>query len=285
MKFRLYKEHGALNSPPIFSAFEEGLLAQGHTVVEKDEDVVVIWSVLFQGRMIQNEKIYNDAKAQGKPVIIIEVGNLIRNSTWRICLDNINGLGKFGNHQDLDPERPKKLGVFLKPYQDIRRGEILIACQHERSLQWKNMPTMKKWVEQTIEIIKPQTRRRIVVRPHPRNLFTVKISNVLMDTPKKVPNTYDDFNIFYGFHCVINFNSGPAVQSLINGTPVICDPSSLAGELSNNLYDIENLQYSPREDWFLKLCHTEWTIEEIRQGIPIQRLTPELEQSLALTSR
>ncbi len=285
MKFKLYKEHGALNSPPIFSAFEQGLITQGHRIVEKDEDVVVIWSVLFQGRMMHNEKIYNEAKSQGKPVVIIEVGNLIRNSTWRICLDNINGLGKFGNSLNLDPDRPRKLGVSLKPYQDIRRGEILIACQHERSLQWQNRPTMKKWVEETIEIIKSQTRRRIVVRPHPRNLFTVKISNVLMDSPKKIPGTYDDFNIFYGFHCVINFNSGPAVQSLINGTPVICDSSSLAGELSNDLNNIENLQYFPREDWFLKLCHTEWTIEEIQQGIPIQRLTPELEQSLALTSR
>jgi hypothetical protein len=29
-----------------------------------------------------------------------------------------------------------------------------------------------------------------------------------------------------------------------------------------------------REDWFLKLCHTEWTVSEIAQGIPMQRLMP-----------
>lgn len=283
MKFRLYKEHGALNSPPIFSAFEQGLISQGHQVVEKDEDVSVIWSVLFQGRMMHNEKIYNDAKEQGRPVIIIEVGNLIRNSTWRICLDNINGSGKFGNLQNLDPERPQKLGVGLKPYQETRRGEILIACQHEKSLQWRGMPTMKKWTEQIIEVLKSQTSRRIVVRPHPRHPFTIKIPNVLLDHPKKIPGTYDDFNIFYGFHCVINHNSGPAVQALINGTPVICNSTSLAGDLSNNLHQIENLQYFSREDWFLKLCHTEWTVEEIRQGIPIARLESDLNQSLALT--
>ena len=273
MKFRLYKEYGALNSPDIFSALEQGIRNQGHDVVDRDEDISVIWSVLFQGRMMHNEKVYESARTENRSVLIIEVGNLIRNKTWRISLNNINSLGSFGNNSDLDSERPIKLGVSMSPYQQKRRGEILIAAQHERSLQWRGMPTMKKWVETVIEQIKPQTSRRIIVRPHPRNPFSIKIPNVILESPQKIPNTYDDFNIFYQYHCVINHNSGPAVQAAIQGVPVICDSSSLAGELSNDLRDIENLRYLPREDWFLKLCHTEWTVEEIRQGIPIRRLT------------
>jgi len=284
MKFRLYKEYGALNSPEVFSAIEQGILAAGHQIVSDHEDIPIIWSVLFHGRMAANEKIYNDAMYQGKPVLIIEVGNLIRGKTWRLSLDNINSLGKFGNQINLDPTRPEKLGVYLQPYQEKRRGEILIATQHERSLQWRGMPTMKKWSEDIIEKIKGQTRRRIVVRAHPRHPFTIKLPSVFQDYPKKIPNTYDDFNIFYGYHCIVNHNSGPAVQALINGVPVICDSSSLAGELSNKIENIENLIYFPREEWFVRLCHTEWTLEEIRQGIPIKRLIPDIEQKLALTS-
>ncbi len=283
MKFRLYKEYGALNSPEIFSAIEQGILAAGHTIVSENEDVPVIWSVLFQGRMLSNEKVYDDAIARGKPVLIIEVGNLSRGKTWRLCIDNINGTGKFGNEFDLDPLRPQKLGISLKPYQEKRRGEILIAAQHERSLQWRGMPSMKRWTESTVEQLKNLTKRRIIVRPHPRNPFTVKISNVLQEQPRKIPDTYDDFNIFYGYHCVINHNSGPAVQALIQGVPVICDSTSLAGELSNKIENLENLQYFPREEWFLKICHTEWTVDEIRQGTPIKRLIPEIENKLALT--
>lgn len=280
MKFRLYKEYGALNSPEIFSAIEQGIIKNGHSIVNENEDIPVIWSVLFQGRMSGNERIYNEAIQQGKPVVIIEVGNLIRNRLWRISIDNINSLGKFSNNFDLDENRPKKLGLSLKPYQERRRGEILIATQHERSLQWRGMPTMKKWTEEVVERLKTQTSRRIIIRPHPRNPFTVKISNTILERPQKIPNTYDDFNIFYGYHCVINHNSGPAVQALINGVPVICDSSSLAGELSNSFENLENLQYFPREDWFLRLTHTEWTIEEIAQGVPIKRLLPTLEERL-----
>jgi hypothetical protein len=279
MKFRLYKEYGALNSPDIFAALEQGIRNQGHDVVDRGEDISVIWSVLFQGRMMHNETVYESARTENKPVLIIEVGNLVRNKTWRISLNNINSLGSFGNDSDLDAGRPDKLGVNLSLYQDKRRGEILIAAQHERSLQWRGMPTMKKWVETVIEQIKPQTSRRIIVRPHPRNPFSIKIPNVILESPQKIPNTYDDFNIFYQYHCVINHNSGPAVQAAIQGVPVICDSSSLAGELSNDLGNIENLRYFPREDWFLKLCHTEWTVEEIRQGVPIQRLSRFFEKS------
>lgn len=283
MKFKLYKEHGALNSPEIFSAIEQGILQTGHQIVSSDEDIPVIWSVLFQGRMLPNEKIYNDAVAAGKPILIIEVGNLHRGKTWRISLNNINSLGTFSNTTSLDYERPKKLGIFLTPYQHRRRGEILIAAQHERSLQWIGMPTMKQWTENTIEQIKNVTRRRIVIRPHPRNPFTTKIPNTILEKPNKIPNTYDDFDIFYGYHCVVNHNSGPAVQALIRGIPVICHSSSLAGELSNKIEDIENLILFPREEWLVKLCHTEWTIEELTQGIPIKRLTPELENKISLT--
>lgn len=284
MKFRLYKEHGALNSPEIFSAIEQGILNTGNQVVDTEDGIPVIWSVLFQGRMASNEKIYDAAIRQGMPVMIVEVGNLIRGKTWRISIDNINAMGKFGNTVNLDPNRPKNLGIFLKPYQSHRRGEVLIAGQHERSLQWRDMPTMKQWTENIVEAVKKQTRRRIVIRPHPRNPFTLKLNNVLQEHPKKIPNTYDDFDIFYNYHCVVNHNSGPAVQALIQGVPVICDSSSLAGELSNKIEDLENLQYFPREDWLVKLCHTEWTVEEIQQGIPIKRLLPEIENKMTLTS-
>jgi hypothetical protein len=71
---------------------------------------------------------------------------------------------------------------------------------------------------------------------------------------------------------VINHNSGPAVQAAIYGTPIICDKTSLAGEISGKFEDIENIKLPDREDWFLRLCHTEWTIEEIAKGIPQSRL-------------
>ena len=272
MRFRLYREYGALNSQPIFDAFEKGLRSLGHESVDDSEDVAVIWSVLWAGRMASNQRIYRQCRAAGKPVIIIEVGNLFRGRTWRICLENINGQGEFAVDQEIDPERPQKLSIALEPYKEVRKSEILIATQHRASLQWEGQPNMQTWTEQTVNALRQYTDRKIVVRPHPRSPISVTLANVVMELPKLIPGSYDDFDIDYRYHCVINHNSGPAVQAAIKGIPIICDPTSLAAPLSNNIKNIENLQMPNREDWFLKLCHTEWTVEEIANGIPLQRL-------------
>ena len=281
MRFRLYREHGALNSVPVFDAFERGLKALGHEIVNVDEDVAVIWSVLWSGRMKPNRQVYHQCLNLNIPVIIIEVGNLKRGETWRICLNHINGLGIFGHNENLDPTRPKILGVNLRPVQTKRRGEILIACQHQDSLQWEGKPLLKTWCDEIITKIKNHTHRRIIVRPHPRSPFPFQIPNILFERPRRIPNTYDDFDIFYNYHCVINHNSGPAVQAAIQGVPVLCDSSSLAASISSTWETLDNPQLPDREDWFLKLCHTEWTVDEISQGVPLQRLMPEIVKQIS----
>jgi hypothetical protein len=65
------------------------------------------------------------------------------------------------------------------------------------------------------------------------------------------------------------------LQAALNGTPVVCDRTSLAAEISEKIENIENPVLLDREDWFLKLCHSEWTVEEISAGIPLDRLIKE----------
>lgn len=268
MHFRLYREYGALNSPPVFDAFEQGARSLGYGISMSGASIPVIWSVLWKNRMSGSQQVYRTNPNS----IIIEVGNLIRGTSWRIGLRNINALGIFGNDRDLDPSRPEKLGVFLGAVQQTRRPEILIACQHQDSLQWQGQPSMAQWVENTVKEIRKYSDRKIVIRPHPRSPISVKIPGVEIELPNKISGSYDDFDIDYNYHCVVNYNSGPSVQAAIHGVPIICDNTSLAGEISEKMENIENPRLPDRQDWFLKLCHTEWTVEEIRAGIPLKRL-------------
>jgi hypothetical protein len=272
MRLKIYRQFGALNSQAVFDAFSHGIQQLGHEIVEDNEDVAVIWSVLWQGRMMQNQAVYRAAKADNKPVMILEVGNLVRGSTWRVSIDNINGRGKFANQTDLDYSRPSKLKVNLKPNLVNRRSEILIASQHSFSLQWEGMPSMEQWIQLTVNKIKQYSDREIVVRPHPRSPIHTNIPGVKTEIPQRVPNTYDGFNIDYNYHCVINHNSGPAVQAAIEGAPIICDESSLAGSISEKWENLENPVLPDRQEWFVQLCHTEWLLKELAQGIPQSRL-------------
>jgi hypothetical protein len=193
MKFKLYRNFGALNSVPVFDAFATGIISLGHEVVEDNEDISVIWSVLWWGRMQSNQQVYQQCLNKGRPILIIEVGNLKRGMTWRIASQHINNFGIFGNLLDLDLSRPQKLGIYLNPPVSKRRNEILIATQHSRSLQWEGQPTMELWIRNTIAQIKKHTDRRIVVRPHPRSQIREKFVDAVIELPRKIPSSYDDF--------------------------------------------------------------------------------------------
>lgn len=275
MKFKLYREYGALNSPIIFDALQKSIIKLGHQEVKTNEDISVIWSVLWNGRMSSNQLIYEKNKKEGKRTLILEVGNLKRGETWRLSLDHVNRFGIFGNKSNLDVDRLNKIGINLHPERKDRPSNILIACQHDKSLQWQGLPPMHEWVNQTVLRLRQYTDRKVVVRPHPRCLLKGPIADCDIESPKKINGTYDDYDINYNYHCVINYNSGPCIQSAINGVPIICDSSSLAWDVSDQIENIEKIRLKDRQDWILNLSHTEWTKDEIASGEPLNRILQE----------
>jgi len=277
MKFSLWTQYGALNSKPVFDAFANSLNNNGHDVAYNDlsADVNVIWSVLFNGRMAGNKAVWE----QQKPTIVLEVGGINRGTTWKVGLNGINRdayFGPSGNSSD----RVRLLGLQVKPWK--YDGEhILIAGQHDKSLQWKDMPAMATWVHDTITFIRAQTDRPIIFRPHPRCPLPAiehNFKGVKRQDPKQIKDTYDDFDMqFNNIWATVSWSSNPAIHSIINGVPAFTGPSSLAFDVAEqNLRNIENPLYGDRTQWLNDYAHTEYTIEEISQGIPLKHLTSKL---------
>jgi len=277
MKFSLWTQYGALNSKPVFDAFANSLNNNGHDVAYNDlsADVNVIWSVLFNGRMAGNKAVWE----QQKPTIVLEVGGIKRGTTWKVGLNGINRdayFGPSGNSSD----RVRLLGLQVKPWK--YDGEhILIAGQHDKSLQWKDMPAMATWVHDTITFIRAQTDRPIIFRPHPRCPLPAiehDFKGVKRQDPKQIKDTYDDFDMqFNNIWATVSWSSNPAIHSIINGVPAFTGPSSLAFDVAEqNLRNIENPLYGDRTQWLNDYAHTEYTIGEISQGIPLKHLTSKL---------
>jgi hypothetical protein len=280
MKFSLWTQYGALNSKPVFDAFRHSLIQAGHTVHDNypNADVDVIWSVLWSGRMSANKAIWDSAQAQRKPVVVLEVGGIIRNTTWKVGLNGINKGAFFsvGN----DAARANSLGLVLKPWR-TQGDHILICGQHDRSLQWQHMPNLSQWFTETIKEIRKYSDRKIVIRPHPRCPITPvenQFKNVIKQMPIKRAGTYDDYDIrFDNAHAVVSWTSNPGIRAVINGYPVFTGPNSLAQPVANHtLTDIEIPQMPDRQQWLNDYAHTEWTIQEISKGLPLKYLTEHL---------
>lgn len=228
-------------------------------------DAAVIWSVLWNGRMLDNKKVYDHYRSQNKPVIVIDVGTLRRGKTWKVALNNINARGYYGHQDNLDWDRPKKLNVHLR--QNPRNyGRVLIAGQHNQSLQLAGVD-QEAWLLEKIHSIQEVTDRQIVIRNHPRcrlnpNRF---VGNVVWQQPKKIRDTYDSFDLEFEFDAVVNYSSGAGILAAIAGVPPITHATSLAHPVSMTTID---QPWQPDLDrWLVEICHTEYTVQEIGQGL------------------
>ena len=291
MIFCLYTDYGALNSKPVFTAFEKSLKDAGHTIIYNEPyqvmhhydnyDVAVIWSVLWNGRMTKNKQIWDINRQLGKPVIVLEVGGMQRGTTWKVGLNGINRdayFGDVGNSSD----RVTLLNLEVKPWRS--NGDyILIAGQHNKSLQWQGMPSMSNWFLQTYDEIRKHSDRPIIFRPHPRcRLEHIErgLKHVYRQEPRHVNGTYDDFDMgFDNIWATISYSSNPGIHSVIAGVPSFVSTHSLAYDVGNDidfLHDIENPVMPDRTQWLNDYAYTEWTVEEISQGLPLKRLTDKL---------
>jgi hypothetical protein len=278
--FSLWTQHGALNSKPVFDAFAHGAKSLGHNIVWNDSnsDVDVIWSVLWHGRMASNKAIWERNMAQSKPTIVLEVGGIKRGTTWKVGLNGINRTAYFGDSGN-DNTRANSLGLGCKPWKSD--GNFILICgQHEKSLQWQGMPTVSQWIMKVIDNIQRYSNRSIIFRPHPRcplPHIEHEFKNVIRQDPKHVVGTYDDFDMsFNNIHATISYSSNPGIHSVLEGVPAFVGPASLAYDAANNidfLHEIENPLTPDRTQWLNDYAWTEFTLEEISQGLPIKRLT------------
>ena len=110
------------------------------------------------------------AKKESKPVVVLEIGALKRNESWRVGLNHINRDATWAL-DNLDPTRKDLFNLAMMPWKED--GDfVVIATQRPDSLQWEGMPSVEDWLSTQINIIKEQTDKSIVIRPHPRDRIT-----------------------------------------------------------------------------------------------------------------
>ena len=287
MRIALYPEYSSLNGKPIFAALIDHLRSTNEKIYineDKNCDVAVIWSVLWQGRMQPNKEIWEKFRGTGRPVVVLEVGGLRRNSSFKIGINGINREADFAN-QTYDDKRWPLFNHQFRPWNQT--GNVIVICgQHHNSHQWRENPGMKSYFKNCIEEIRRYTDKPIVIRPHPRNIvhnFPVeKYKHVRVNLPKRDWGTYDDTDfkkILKSTWAVVNHSSNPAMEAVIHGIPVFVSEKSLCHDVGNtDLSDIMHPAMPARQNWANRLAYTEWFTEEFREGKPWARIRKRLEE-------
>lgn len=263
MRINAYPDTCSRSGEEVMRAFMEGLDGvrpmQGREITQCD--CVVMWSLLYQFNP-DRQFIFETYRSMGIPVIVLEVGVLDRGRLWKVGLNGINALAQFPRpHSNT---RWDRIGRPLRPYR--RDGRSILVCgQNARSGAWLG-GEMNLYMMETIEEIRSYTDRPIVVRPHPRYNLSLPVD---MQHPVRIDtDVYDFVQSLDDVWAVVSANSNPGVESIIEGIPVCVDQSSLAAPVGNIIADIENPFLYEREEWANTLAHTEWSLDEIRDGIP-----------------
>ena len=266
-----FPSQAAMNSVPVMRAVLNSLAVQGVEAVPNsmDSDAAVIWSVLWAGKMLPNQTVYSHYRSQNKPVVIVEVGALYRGHTWKVSVNHVTADGHYGHQNNLDWDRPKKLGLALQ-HTKSTKPEIVIALQHAKSLQVAGLD-IHQWIRDQVLALRQHTDRPIKIRPHPRSP-TVLPADMIVQQPKHLAGSYDSFDLNLQCHAVVNFNSGPGIQAAIAGCRPLVDQSSLASPVSIAVEDIESPYDIDRSQWLVEICHTEYTVDELENGLWLKRI-------------
>jgi hypothetical protein len=194
-----------------------------------------------------------------------------------VAINNITADGYYGHTENLDWDRPQRLGIHLGQVKSAG-SHVIIAAQNSASLQTQSVISIEQWVMQQIAEVRSCSDREIRVRPHPRcRLRLPRLPvGVTLESPRPVPNTYDAFDMRFDCHAMVNLNSGPGIQAAVHGVRPIVHSSSLAHPVSVSINDIEQPYDIDRDQWLVEICHTEYTQEEIQQGLWLKRLSDRL---------
>lgn len=271
----VFPSQTARNSVAVIAAMTECLKRNGISVNENDwnADTVLIWSVLWHGRMQANRPLYEHYRTKKRPVIVVDIGALRRGETWKVAVNNVTAEGYYGHTENLDRDRPKKLKISLAA-PTVKHPSILIAAQHRNSQQTSKIGNIEAWINQQVIKLKEITDRPIIIRPHPRSPLNLSqlLPGIEVKSPNPVVGTYDSFDMKFDHHAIVNHNSGVGIQAALAGVRPIVDSTSLAHPVSVELNKLEQLYLQDRKQWLIEICHTEYTVQELKEGLWLKRI-------------
>lgn len=163
-----------------------------------------------------------------------------RGKFYRVTKNNFQSM----DFDDPDYERLKPFYEAVKPYR--KDGKHIVICPQSDDHHARH--GQPNWLNMVLKKLDKITDRPIIIRYK----------------KSKKPLISD----LEGAHCLITHTSNAAVESLINGVPVICTGPCAAQQFGSSIEQVENLQikHFDRLKWAATLANNQYTLEEIKNG-------------------
>ena len=254
-------------------------------------DVAVIfgsWKDLIREHHIYKNEIISSCKKKEINFICIETPLIGRRMTedhpfWRIGINHfLYNRARF-NNANCDSDRWKKMKRHLRL--DVKQwrkngDHILLPLQLPGDASMRG-EDISRWAARTILKLRKHTDRPIWIKAHPiKRKYDFELFNEIIDVSGNVRFIgEEEMSIIQALkNCwaCVTYTSGVAVDSIINGVPVIATNDGSFGHpiSSTEIEEIESPRMEDRTQWFNNIAYTQWSKKEIRNGDPWKHLKP-----------
>jgi hypothetical protein len=184
-----------------------------------------------------------------------KTNEITNEQSYRICVncENLNfNVNKLMNEDDILRIQNNKSIIIKKISQFKGTGNKILICPPSEALirYYKIEEGVQGWLDRTINIIKQQTDKQIVIR--------------YKDTNTPILKDFEDA------YCIVTFQSTIAIEAILNGIPSFCDISSSCASVSNTDLNISKLFIPTRDQiilWIDSLLANQFTMKEIMSGV------------------
>lgn len=175
--------------------------------------------------------------------------------SYRICVnsENLNyNINKLMNEEDILRIQNNK-SILIKKISPVKStGNKILICPPSEALvrYYKIEQGVQGWLDKTINLIKQQTEKEVIIRYKDSNTPILK-----------------DFENAY---CIVTYQSTIAIEAILNGIPSFCDISSSCAPVSNTSLDILNPFIPNRNEiilWMDSLLSNQFNMKEIISGV------------------
>lgn len=157
----------------------------------------------------------------------------------------------------------------LKPYH--KNGKKILVCPPTNSI--KTFFECESWLDSTLEQLKKNTDREILVREKPYNPEAQLGADGIIHTGGNNSKTSKEKFEWKDIHAVVTNNSSITVEALANGVPVFTDGNNCAFPIAGkSLARIEHPVYEDPRPLFYSLAYGQFTAKEMSNGKALRTL-------------
>jgi hypothetical protein len=229
-------------------------------------------AVIFGGVKRAFNKTWSKAEIlerhEGRRLIMVESAFMRRGVYYQV------GFGGAAGHAEFNPLR-RVLGMdrffeingdHYESWQKRPEGPIVVIGQLPRDVQVQHVDHIG-WCQQTVKFYADHGEE-VWFRPHPK-----VGSSCEYGVPQKYIDTRPLKEVLAVARAVVTWNSTTGVDAALAGVPVVAlDRGSMAWSVAGHSL-LHNYLTPRRQQWASLLGYSQWTLAEMRKGLPWRHLT------------